>query len=256
MFTLKETLNYYKDKYKPIFICFLDFSKAFDKVNWPKLLNKLMSILDPDHRALIYSYYSSTSIKIRNDDPSAAPIKTTTGVKQGGPLSPKLFALYVNGMSKQVIATKLTSKLGEFDTGILLYADDTVECTNSIKSLNEIPSIIANYYAEHKIMINASKTKCIILNSKQLKDSATDIKINDATIERVEKFKYLRCWLESSLQSKEHLKSRKQALLAVASKLRKLGFNSPNMSMKVKSFLFETYYRTASMYGLVQLFKF
>jgi hypothetical protein len=251
VFTLKETLNYYKDKYKPIVICFLDFSKAFDKVNRPKLLNKLKSILDPDHWALIFSYYTSTSIKIRNDDPNAAPIKTTVGVKQGGPLSPKLFAIYVNDMSKQVIAAKLTSKLSEFDTGILLYADDTVVCTNSIKSLNEILSIIAKYCAEHEIMINANKTKCIVLNSKQLKDSTADIKINDAAIERVEKFKYLGCWLESNLQNKEHLKSRKQALLAAASKLRKLGFNSPSMSMEVKAFLFETYCRTASMYGLV-----
>lgn len=154
-------------------------------------------------------------------------------------------------MSKQVLNTKLTSKLGELETGMLLYADDTVVCTNSIKSLNEILTIIVKYCAEHEIMINASKTKCIVLNNNQLKDSGVEIKIDNAAIERVEKFKYLGCWIESNLQSKGHLKSRKQALLEAASKFRKLGFNSHSMSMEVKAFLFETYCRTASMYGLI-----
>jgi hypothetical protein len=57
-------------------------------------------------------------------------------------------------------------------------------------------------------------------------------------------------WIESNLQNKEHIKSRKQALIAAASKLRKIGLNSKDMSMEVKAFLFDTYCRSTTQYGL------
>ena len=250
IFTLRETLMHHKEKNKSIVVCFLDFSKAFDKVNRPKLFDKLKTILDDDHWAILYSYYTSTHIRLRDSDPTEAPIKTTIGVKQGGPLSPKLFAIYVNNMIRQVNESKLTCKLGEIETGVLLYADDTVVCTNTIADLNTVLNQIDAYCNEHEIKINTNKTKAIVVNQRLLRDSTTAIKIGENIIEKVPKFKYLGWWIEANMQNKEHLKSRKMALLAAASKLRKLGLNSQSMSLEVKTFLFETYCRSTSQYGL------
>ena len=90
-----------------------------------------------------------------------------------------------------------------------------------------------------------------MVNKSQVKDREEAIRVNENVIEKVDKFKYLGWWIESSLQNREHMKSRKQALLAAASKLRKLGINSHKMSMEVKAFLFDTYCRAATQYGLV-----
>ena len=250
VFTLKETLLYNRSKNKPTIACFIDFSKAFDKVNRHKLFEKLRPLLDPDSWALLYAYYTTTSIKIKGEAKEEPSVHTTIGVKQGGPLSPKLFAVYVNDLIKSVLNASITCKLGDIETGILLYADDTVICTNSFKRQNEALAILNDYCIKHEIMINIQKTKYMTFNGNQLGKEKNEVKIGTSIVEQVSKFKYLGCWIESNLQSREHTKSRKQAILAAAAKLRKLGFNSKEMSLDVKTFLFNTYCRTAAQYGL------
>ena len=39
---LKTTVRYYNDKGSDVLACFIDFSKAFDNVNYWKLFNKLL----------------------------------------------------------------------------------------------------------------------------------------------------------------------------------------------------------------------
>lgn len=250
VFTLKETLISNKAKNKPVIACFIDFSKAFDKVNRHKLFAKLKALLDPDSWALLYAYYTSTTIRVKGDTSDEPNMITTIGVKQGGPLSPKLFALYVNDMIREVIEAEVVCKIGHVQTGILLYADDTVVCTNNIKDQNHALEIISRYCMKHEIMINVGKTKYMIFNESQLRGGSKEIRIGPSTVEQVTKFKYLGCWIEANLQNKEHIKSRKQAVLAAATKLRKLGLNSKEMSMEVKKFLFETYCRSTAQYGL------
>ena len=96
IFALRETIIHYRNKNKHIYACFLDFSKAFDKVNRQILLNKLKQKLNPYVWGALYDYYSKSTIAIRNNGTLLNDLKTTIGVKQGGPLSPKLFAVYVD----------------------------------------------------------------------------------------------------------------------------------------------------------------
>ena len=103
---------------------------------------------------------------------------------------------------------------------------------------------------EHEIMINVGKTKYMVFNESQLRGRPARIEIGSSVVEQVTKFKYLGCWIEPNLQNKEHIKSRKQSILAAATKLRKLGLNSKEMSLEVKTFLFETYCRSTIQYGL------
>ena len=40
--TLKKVVDYYTNCGSHVFVCFVDFSKAFDKVNYWKLFDKLL----------------------------------------------------------------------------------------------------------------------------------------------------------------------------------------------------------------------
>ena len=39
---LKKTVNYYRSRGSHMFVCFVDFSKAFDRVNYWKLFKQLL----------------------------------------------------------------------------------------------------------------------------------------------------------------------------------------------------------------------
>ena len=43
VYAMKEIINIYKKHSSPLFICFLDASKAFDKINYWLLFDKLIN---------------------------------------------------------------------------------------------------------------------------------------------------------------------------------------------------------------------
>ncbi|RNA38634.1 hypothetical protein BpHYR1_012079 [Brachionus plicatilis] len=50
--------------------------------------------------------------------------KTTVGVKQGGPLSQKLFSIYVEELIEEIMNTNLISEIDGIKTGVLILCED------------------------------------------------------------------------------------------------------------------------------------
>jgi hypothetical protein len=250
IFTLRETILAYRAKNKPVYACFLDFSKAFDKINRAILLRKLSEFMDDDHWLSLFQYYSNSAIIVTNKGQKTDLIETTLGCKQGGPMSPKLFSIYVNSMIEKIAEDSNLCMIGNEKTGFLLYADDT---TILCPSLDELQSVIAKVEAfceEHDITINAKKTKCMIFGSKAQNNNAQKVKINDVELEYVNKFKYLGYWIKSNMCCDEHVKNRKVITMAAAYKLKALGFNTGLLSAELKSFLLSVYCRSTLQYGI------
>ena len=90
---LKRTVDYYTQRGSHVFACFLDFTKAFDKVNYWKLFMKL---LDDDCDvyivSLLASWFSNQIACVRWNNPFSDFFQLGNGTRQGGVLSP-LFLL-------------------------------------------------------------------------------------------------------------------------------------------------------------------
>jgi hypothetical protein len=201
----------------------------------------------------VYKYLEDTNIIIKNGNNRSDPIKTTIGCKQGGPMSPKLFSIYIDSLVKKVIDNKLTCKLFGIDTGILLYADDTVVICDSLNKLQSTVTLIQQFCWEHEISINIKKTKCMIIGPKKVKQSCQPIKIDNQNLDFVSKFKYLGIWLEDNWQHKEYIKIRKMNCMGSSYQLQKLGFNERLVDIGLKSFMYTVYCRTILFYGLEAL---
>ena len=80
---------------KDLFICFIDYQKAFDRVLHDQLVQSLIRLnIDPWEKRFITTFYWNQSARIRTEGGSSSSFPIERGVRQGCVLSPKLFNLY------------------------------------------------------------------------------------------------------------------------------------------------------------------
>ena len=80
---------------KNIYLCFIDYAKAFDCVNHKKLWKILQEMGIPDHlTCLLRNWYADQEAAVRNGHGTRAWFQIGKGVHQGCILSPCLFNLY------------------------------------------------------------------------------------------------------------------------------------------------------------------
>jgi len=63
--------------------------------------------------------------------------RTTCGVRQGGVLSPVLFAIYVNDIIVQLKTHQFGCYIGDMYLGCVMYADDLVLMSSSLNDLQK-----------------------------------------------------------------------------------------------------------------------
>ena len=111
---------------KPLYKCFVDFTKAFDYIDRSALYYTLLSKgIDNNFLNALKSMFSKAECRVEWDSCISEILKTEFGVLQGGMLSPQLFTEFLQDISKS------------FDQGqgipvdtllivYLLFADDLV----------------------------------------------------------------------------------------------------------------------------------
>jgi hypothetical protein len=84
--------------------CFIDWQKAFDLVNWTKLMQILKGTgIDWRERRLNSKLYREQSVKVRLDQGETRGVKTGRGNRQGCCLLPILFNLYSEYLTKEAL---------------------------------------------------------------------------------------------------------------------------------------------------------
>ena len=98
IFTLFTLIDHYVKKEK-LFLCFVDFKKAFDKVDHSFLWKKLLAYgISEKFVTLIRSMYRQVKSCVRSKYGITNFFKFTKAVRQGCLLSQLLFALFLNDL--------------------------------------------------------------------------------------------------------------------------------------------------------------
>jgi hypothetical protein len=128
----------HKFKKKPLFTCFIDFTKAFDYVNRYALYYKLI------HRGvngkmlrLICDMYKKAKCRVKWKGQVGDEIESEFGVLQGGMTSPKLFTEFLHDL-KEHLDDQHGTILGSEIITYMLYADDLVLCSDSEAGLQSL----------------------------------------------------------------------------------------------------------------------
>ena len=136
IFALKELISRYKSKNSCVYTCFLDASKAFDRVNHTKLFKKLSEKGVPNYllRILIY-WYANQTMCVKWGSQTSDKFHVSNGVRQGSILSPHLFKVYVDDLSIILNSLKIGCAITNIIINHLMYVDDRVLISPSTDGL-------------------------------------------------------------------------------------------------------------------------
>jgi hypothetical protein len=120
-------------------VCFIDWNKAFDRVNRTKLMQILKGTgIDWRERRLISNLYMVQSVKVRLNRGETRRVKIGRGVRQGCCLSPVLFNLYSECLTKEALEGFGDFKISGQIIHNMKYADDLVLLAKEEKVLQKM----------------------------------------------------------------------------------------------------------------------
>ena len=110
-----------------MFASFIDFKKAYDRVDRRKLWRCLERMgLGGCLLAFIKAVYTDVSCEVKVGEGRSEPFKITCRLRQGCILSPLLFSLYINSLVTKLKEAGVEVKCRGQLISVLLYADDAV----------------------------------------------------------------------------------------------------------------------------------
>ena len=175
---------------KPLYTCFVDFTKAFDYIDRTALYYKLLNRgIDGNLVSIMKNMFSKAECRVKWDSRISDILKSEFGVLPGGMLSPKLFTEFLQDISASF----------DQDQGIavdtllmvyLLFADDLVLFSESSEELQKELTALYSYASLWHIIVSIPKTKVLIFN-KRYTTVCGSFHYGDNTIEKADQYKYL-----------------------------------------------------------------
>ena len=191
VYILTRLIKHYKAEKRPLYTCFVDFRKAFDRVNRKALLYKLdcMGIGGKFYHT-IKSMYSSDQFCIKLSNFVTEYFQSNIGVRQGDGMSPILFNVFINDLISELNSDECTpAKIENVRVGCLLYADDVVIMSDTETGLQTSLDKIAAFCNKWSLSVNTNKTKVIVFNKRDL--DKFKFTIENELLEIVKSYKYL-----------------------------------------------------------------
>lgn len=147
----------------------LDFSKAFDTVNFNTLIQKLSCQFGfiESAKKFIESYLSGRSAVIFSNNEYSEPVSICCGVPQGSILGPLLFSLYTNDFPSSLKHMKCHS-----------YADDTqiyksgkaLDLELMCEQINEDLRRVQDWASSNQLKINSQKSQSLVISRRNLQN--------------------------------------------------------------------------------------
>lgn len=255
IFVLRTLIEQQRMAGTPLYVCFVDFQKAYDTVPRDQLWFKLERmgiqgfILDA-----IRALYADVPVCIRTRAGLTATFQSLMGVKQGCPLSPTLFGLYIDDFEsvllQQSVGLYLPSMGGEA-VPPLLYADDLALISTNREGLQRQLNALGAYADRWGLTLNIPKTKVVVFvpPRKHVKASTTHFVYKGEALDIVASFKYLGIELHGTQPfgsaAKRLAMSGSKALHALRRRCAELGISCPSLTIE----LFDSLVRPVLSYG-------
>ena len=254
MFVLRHLKDSACIQKQPLFCAFIDFSKAYDRVD-RQLLLRILRGCGLHGRALhaLASMIEVTRMQVRARGELGTPFMSTAGVRQGCPASPVLFGILIDRLEAflerhcpqhgiQLVAGSLLRAL--------LYADDVVLMASSAAGLQTMLDALHMFCRANSMFVNQTKSEVVVFSGGERCPRATvGFTYDGASLPVKDGYLYLGMWFRDGQHLKMALtgaidKARK-AMYAMFSRCYALRLHNVNMQCH----LFDTLVRPLLCYG-------
>lgn len=220
---------------------FIDFSKAFDRVNHETLLLKLDRYgFRGCFYSIIKSYLEARFQQVVIDNTLSDPKHIAAGVPQGSILGPLLFNLYINDIVNI-----------DPNTTFVIYADDTslffrAPCVSSLEvNATRCLRSLHHWSLSNSLNINISKTKAVLFRPRNKSVSELTLSIGSSKIHVSSSVKSLGVTFHENLSWDVHVDNTVAKISRVVGILSKFRYYFPQC---IKKLLYDSLFTSVITY--------
>ena len=176
---------------KRLYAAFIDFKKAYDTVNRDLLIQRLKSLgINGIFLRNIAAMYTKTEYSIKFKNGHSPHIRSNLGLKQGCPLSPMLFNIYIDDIKEAFDDSCCPINFQNEKINHFLYADDLVLISESSEGLQKNLNNVYQFSQRKHLTISVKKSKSMVFNQAgRVINNAFNL--NNEILEQVQSFCYL-----------------------------------------------------------------
>ncbi|RTG82230.1 uncharacterized protein DC041_0010142 [Schistosoma bovis] len=192
IFTLRQVLEHRHTFRRPTIVVFFDLKVTFDSVDSEVLWQCLpLKRVPKKYIDLIQALYFNTSGRVRAYGELSSELTTSSGVRQGCPLSPFLFNFVIDVLLEITLSSSKFTGVELLPGGSLVdleYADDIVLFGEDADKMQSLLTTLSNNASMFGMRFSPSKCKMLL---QDWVTSTPELVIGSEVVECVDRFTYL-----------------------------------------------------------------
>jgi len=212
VYSVKCVIDNFTKSGSTVNLCALDLRKAFDKMNRFALYLRLMERMLPNNLLCVLEYWFSICVTcVRFGNCVSSFVKLECGIRQGGILSPYLFAVFIDDIVSVIQRSNFGCSVDCSCICIFLYADDIILLAPSVTALQNMINLCEQHLAGIDMALNATKSVCMRIGPRFDCECSELTTNNGESLHWVDTCRYLGIYIVSARQFKCSFDNNKRA---------------------------------------------
>jgi len=270
IFCLRQLQEKCIEQDRPLYIVFVDFTKAFDTVGRTGLWQLLRKYGCPEKfTAMIEALHTGMKANVSVGGEASETFGVTNGVKQGCVLAPTLFSIFLSAMLEEafqdmedgvyiqtrqsadlfnVAHFRAKTKTTQILVRELLFADDSALVAHSAEKIQRIVDAFSAASKKFGLKINIKKTE-VLYQPNSMKTREDDIMVDENKLNSVPEFTYLGSTISNDGRIDVEIQRRMAKASASFGRLRQRLWNNHHVSTRVKGKIYRAIVLSTLLYG-------
>lgn len=267
VFSLRQLQEKCREQQMPLYIAFIDLTKAFDLVSRDGLFKALRKIgCPPKLLSLIQSFHTNMKGTVQFNGNLSEPFEIRSGVKQGCVLAPTLFGIFFALLLRHAFGTaqegiylqtrsdgrlfnlarlRAKTKVRKVLIRDMLFADDAAVAAHTQEDLQFLMDRFSQASKDFALTISLKKTNVLGQNTP----APPAISIDNYMLETVHQFTYLGSTVTDNLSLDTEIDKRIGKAATTLARLKSRVWTNAKLTVKTKMVVYNACVLSTLLYG-------